>query len=145
MFSKIQDFDLTKVVISAVVGRTDFGSFCDVCFESSSALADARAKVRAMRHHFGNDVEKKVWLDIKNTPAQNRDLRIVYRLAEAFLDLEANRPDSANVVKKTGKREVQVQDRHAFWVAEGRAMPSAWCKSRYNADDLALIVAYAEA
>lgn len=119
--------------LSAVVGLQQLGSACE----------GARVAVRGLRMAFGNG--RPVWLDRKQSAADQRTVRAVHRAYEVLADVEATMQPSLPVVKDVPARSILAGRQRVLFVSRGDVQWTRYGASRYDEEDRRLVAAFASA
>ena len=118
------------------------GSSVDLMFMSADQLQESRLAVRALKKTYSND--RKVWLDVKNTDAENRPARLMHRAHDCLTDIESSRSDKKVIKKDPSGKFLSIDDKRIGFSLRGRWRWTQHASARYTAEELELAKAYAE-
>ena len=113
-------------IVAMASTRRDGGSACEILFDTSDSLEEAKIKVKASRKKFG---DKMVWLDRKRAPgdSRNRPVRLMHRCHDFLERCECEREGGPRKVEKnTSTRTVRVDSRIVGYPKDGAWF---WCSS----------------
>ena len=121
----LQAADIPPEKILAVAStRTEGGSACEVMFDASDTMEEAKLKVKAARKSFGT---KLVWLDKKRSASENRPARMMHRCHDFLEKAELERSGGPRKVeKKPQYQTVKVDDKVVGYPKDGEWL---WCSN----------------